>query len=162
MCVYILGQLLLQTLQDLSCMSLFMEAFVRLFLCMGLNYISVVMKHVITKFCLFILSAFHGSPGVVSRVPSSEVLVCSPDAVIKHLPKAAQGRTGLSSLVVPGSVLSLREHHNSRSWGAAPMATTVTWGEQGTHARSCAVHVLLFPCLGRMVASTRKVVPATF
>lgn len=91
------------------------------------------------------LFAFHGSPGVVSRVPCSEVLVCSPVTVIKHLPKAVKGRTGFFSLVVPGSVLSLWERHRSRSWGAGPMATTVTWGEQGTHARSCSILVLPSP-----------------
>lgn len=39
------------------------------------------------------LSAFHGSPGVVSRVPCSEVLVCSP-VTDKTSAESSQGENG--------------------------------------------------------------------
>lgn len=49
MCVYIGAIPLTNSLRPKLYVSL-MEAFERLFLCMGLYYISIVMKHVITKF----------------------------------------------------------------------------------------------------------------
>lgn len=70
---------------------------------------------------------------MVSEIPCSEVLVCSPDAVIKHLPEA-----GLFWPVVPGSVLPLWECHTAGAPGAGPTATTVS-GENKERMRTPAL-----------------------